>query len=428
MKGNDRLGLLELIAIAVGGMVGGGIFTVLGVSVAAVGAYTPVAILVGAGLALMAAYSFVKLGAYFKDEGSTYSFSKLVFPARPFVCSLVGWCVVFGYISTTALYATTFASYALSSTPLVNSVWSHKLVAGAVVGVFVLINLWSARGMGEIEDWMVYTKLVILALISLVLIGQGRVSLPSMMAQQGSVSGWSIMTIAALTFVAYEGFELVINAVGDMRNPDKDIPRSIYWAIFITATIYTVIAIGAVVSIPFDDIIKNKEFALAAGAGDVLGPMGNVLVIFGALLATCSAISGTVYGASRQVSAIAADGYMPGWLARHQRNIPVSAVLCFGGLSFGLILAGNLQVILQFGSLTFLIVSLLVTFANFRMRFRTQSSTPVVVASMLCLMSAACFMLFFEFQHEPLQLLATLVLYVGLGVLAWMFSRQTNRA
>ena len=68
-KRNKALGVPELIAIALGGMVGGGIFTVLGISVSMIGVFTPVAIIMGGVLAAMAAYSYIKLGVYYKDEG-----------------------------------------------------------------------------------------------------------------------------------------------------------------------------------------------------------------------------------------------------------------------------------------------------------------------------------------------------------------------
>ena len=69
-----ELGLVELIAIALGGMVGGGIFSILGISVAHIGNATPAAILIGGFFAMFAAYSYVKLALYYKDEGATYSF------------------------------------------------------------------------------------------------------------------------------------------------------------------------------------------------------------------------------------------------------------------------------------------------------------------------------------------------------------------
>jgi len=73
---NKNLGLKELIAIAIGGMVGGGIFTILGISVAMVGFLAPFAIALGGVMAVFAAYAYVKLGIYYKDEGATYAFFK----------------------------------------------------------------------------------------------------------------------------------------------------------------------------------------------------------------------------------------------------------------------------------------------------------------------------------------------------------------
>ena len=73
-----------------------------------------------------------------------------------------------------------------------------------------------------------------------------------------------------------------------MESPGKNIPRAIYSAIFLAILIYVVIAMGAILAIPFDDLINNKEYALASGAEKILGHWGTELVIIGALLATSS--------------------------------------------------------------------------------------------------------------------------------------------
>ena len=83
-KREKSLGVLELIAIALGGMVGGGIFTILGISVSMIGVYTPIAIILGGIIASFSAYSYIKLGVYYKDEGATYSFFKRTFPNSTF--------------------------------------------------------------------------------------------------------------------------------------------------------------------------------------------------------------------------------------------------------------------------------------------------------------------------------------------------------
>ncbi len=424
-KRNKSLGVPELIAIALGGMVGGGIFTILGISVALVGVFTPIVIIIGGIIASLAAYSYIKLGVYYKDEGATYSFYKKTFPNSPFAASLIGWWVIFGYISTLALYAYTFASYAISAFSFADSEWARKLVAGFIIAAFALINIWSVKGMGKIEDLMVYTKLVILAMISFVLIHNSQTTIPVLLDSEKDVSILSILMVAAITFVAYEGFELVINAVNEMETPEKNIPRAIYSALFLAVLIYVVISLGAILAIPFEEIIHNKEYALAAGADKVLGHWASGLVVLGALLATSSAISGTVFGASRQMAVIADDGYFPNILTRRTHRIPVFAIISIAALAFSLVLAGSLEIILEFGSVTFLFVSLLMAYANFRIRHLTQSSLIITSLSFAVLLFGTALILYYEFNHQPQQLLFIIALYALLTLAAWLFAKQT---
>ncbi|MGD2054764.1 MAG: APC family permease, partial [Gammaproteobacteria bacterium] len=426
-KRGKNLGVTELIAIALGGMVGGGIFTILGISVAMIGALTPIAIIVGGIIACLAAYSYIKLGVYYKDEGATYSFYKRTFRDSHFAASLIGWWVIFGYISTLALYAYTFASYAISGLAVADNEWIRKCIAGMVILAFTLVNVWSVKGMGKIEDLMVYTKLVILVVISFVLMNNSQTSIPVLLNEDSNPGVISVLVVASITFVAYEGFQLVINAVNEMEKPEINIPKAIYSAIFLAMLIYIVIALGAILAIPFDDIIRNKEYALASGAEEVLGHWGIDLVITGALLATSSAISGTVFGASRQMAAIAKDGYLPAVLAKRSNHIPVYAIITMAVCAFSLILAGSLQVILEFGSVTFLLVSLLMAFANFRIRDKTGSSIMITLVSLAGLLVGTILILAYEFNNQPRQLLFIVVIYAVLTLGSWLYSRSRAR-
>lgn len=424
-KRDKTLGIPELIAIALGGMVGGGIFTILGISVSMIGAYTPLAIILGGIVAALAAYSYIKLGVYYQDEGATYSFFKRTFPNSAFAASLIGWWVIFGYISTLSLYAYTFSSYALSSFSYANDEVIRKLVAGVVIFVFTLINLWSVKGMGKIEDLMVYTKLVILIIISFVLINHSNTTIPNLLNESKDVEFSAILIVASITFVAYEGFQLVINAVNEMDNPQKNIPISIYSAIALAILLYVVISFGAILAISFDDIIANKEYALASGANKVLGHWGNDLVIIGALLATSSAISGTLFGASRQMSIVARDGFFPKFLEkRNIYNIPTNSILMMSFLAFCLILSGSLKLILEFGSVTFLIVSLLMAIANFKVRDKTDSSFFITILAIILLLASTILIIFYEFQVEMEQMFFIVFLYVVLTFLSWIYSKR----
>ncbi len=430
MKNKKNLGLMELIAIAVGGMVGGGIFTILGISVSMVGALAPFAIALGGLIAWFAAYSYVKLGLYYKDEGATYAFFKRTFSKSHMAAALIGWYTIFGYISTLALYAYTFSSYGISGFSFADNEIIRKLVAIGIIWLFAAINLWSVKGMGEIEDVMVYTKLLILFIISVALLYFAKTDLHTFSATLSKdfeiTPILSILIVSSVTFVAYEGFQLVINAVNEMDNPNKNIPRAIYGAIVLVSLIYFIIAMGAVFAIPAEDLIRDKEYALAAGAEDIMGSVGRNLVIFGAILATSSAISGTLFGSSRQMARIADDGYLPTIISQRKGSIPKTAIISMAGIASLLIAIGGLQLILEFGSITFLLVSLLIAVANFKIRKETGASTFVTLVSILGLFIGTVLILYYEYLTSPEQLLSIMILYIILALGAWGYARSHN--
>ncbi len=432
MNRNKSLGLKELIAIAVGGMIGGGIFTILGISVSMIGFLAPFSIALGGVIALFAAYSYVKLGVYYKDEGATYAFFKRTFSDSHLAASFIGWYTIFGYISTLSLYAYTFSSYSISGFEFANSEIVRKIVAIAIIWIFAAINLWSVRAMGKIEDLMVYIKLMVLVVISFVLIYYKKVDMQTfyqMLLQDFEHSRFiDILIVASVTFVAYEGFQLVINAVKEMDNPDKNIPRAIYGAIILVASIYFIIALGSILSISIDDLIKNKEYALAYGAKEILGDLGQNLVIIGAILSTSSAISGTMFGSSRQMARISDDGYMPKILSRRRGTIPNYAIIVMAITASILILVGGLRVILEFGSITFLLVSLLMAIANFKIRTYTNSSTLFTLIAIFGLFVGSILILWYEYKTKPEQMIFITVIYIILTLFAYGYSLIASKS
>lgn len=425
-KRKKALGLWELIAIALGGMVGGGIFSILGISVEQIGNLAPVAIGIGGGLAFLAAYSYVKLALLYKDAGATYTFFKKTFPQNDVAAAFVGWLIVFGYISTLALYGFTFASYFCSQFEVLNNPTGQKIAAGAIIGLFTLVNILSVAGMGKLEDVMVYTKIVVLLFISGLLVGKGDIDnlLPLVEPQ---TSWQAVFVVAALTFVAYEGFQLVINAYDEMETPQKNTPRAIYAAIAAATLLYLVLSVAALATIPKPEIIADKEYALAAGASEFLGSFGQFVVIFGALLATSSAISGTLFGSSRLMAAIAKDGFLPGILGKKRKvHIPVYAILLMSSMAYILVLSGGLQVILEFGSITFILVSLLMAYANYRKRKETQSSQVMTLLAISGLAIAGLLILYFEYTHNTRQLFYILGIYGILALGSYLYARRRS--
>jgi len=212
------------------------------------------------------------------------------------------------------------------------------------------------------------------------------------------------------------------NSIHRKRNKALGIPE------LIAILIYLVISLGAILAIPFEDIIKNKEYALASGAEKVLGHWGTELVIIGALLATSSAISGTVFGASRQMAVIANDGYFPAILSKRKNQIPIYAIIVLSSMAFCLILVGSLEVILEFGSVTFLLVSLLMAYANHKIHDLTDSSAILTIFSLFGLLLGAIFIIYYEMTTHLQQMMFIGGLYCILTLGSWLYSRGKTRS
>lgn len=421
------LGRWELLAIALGGMVGGGIFSILGVSVANIGNLTPVAIAIGGALAFAAAYSYVQLSKLYRDEGATYSFFKRTFPSSPMSASFIGWVVTFGYISTLALYAFTFGAYMTSTFDLRYPAVATKVTAGGVLVVFAVVNLVSVRGMGKSEDLMVYTKLILLGLIAAVLIRYGDVSNLEPLVDP-DLSGSMLVMTAAITFVAFEGFQLAIHATEETARPERDIPWAIYAAIATATVVYVLLAAAALLAIPKDELIRAKESALAVGAANAIGTPGRVIVILGAALATCSAISGTLFGAARLMAVIARDGYLPAFLARrHKDHIPGYAVVAMTLAALLLVTLGGLEDLLEFSSITFILVSLLMAHANFVKREQTGTHPVLAILAMVFLAVGLLAILRYQWLFHVRALVVTLGLYAALGIGSATYARRSKQ-
>jgi amino acid transporter len=426
MEQKKSLGLWELIAIAIGGMVGGGIFSILGISIEQIGNATPIAIFIGGILAFFAAYSYVKLALLYKDEGATYSFFKKTFPKKTKAMSIIGWLIVFGYISTLALYAYTFATYFCSQIDFLNNYIWNKIIAGMVILLFTIINIVSVKGMGKIEDILVYSKIIILLFIAFLFFKNGDSNnFTPIFSSSTSIS--KIFIVASITFVSYEGFQLVIHAYNEMDNPQKNIPKAIYTSVFFVTILYVLLVFAGISLIPKSTIIKDKEYALAAGASNLIGKSGELIVIFGALLATSSAISGTLFGASRLMAVIAKDGYFPIFLSKKIKTyIPRNAIISMSILAFILILSGGLQTILEFGSITFILVSFLMAYSNFVKRKESNSSSIMTIISMLGLFCAGILILYFEFTENLEQLIFIGIVYLLLIIGGVFYAKKTK--
>ena len=424
-SGIQQLGLKELIAIGVGGMIGGGIFSVLGLAVSITGHAAPLAFGIGSLIALAAGYSYVKLALTYRDDGASFTYLERAYPKYPNIAGIAGWTVIVGYVGTLSLYAFTFGAYGAYLLGSAQSSAARMVLSATVLLFFMFVNLWGAKTSGVAEDLIVYTKISFLAVFAIA----GMVSIQRdhllPVFDQGVRS---VFMAGALIFVAFEGFQLITNAVVETKDPDRNVPRGIFGSIIITSIIYILIAVVAVGNLSQDALIKAKEYALAAAAQPVLGHAGVVLVGLAALLATSSAINSTSFGASRMMAEMAVDEKMPhAFSFRNRTHVPWVAVVVLTGLALVFTLANSLDMIAAFSSMTFLLVSMAVSIANLRLRKTTHSRPWLIWLGLLLMGVTVILLLVYLWQTQRTTLAWIGGIYAVAIVAELLFSKRSLR-
>ena len=380
--GNKGLSYLEVTAIGVGGMVGGGIFAVLGLSVQLTKGGAPVAFLIAGIVALVTSYSYAQLSVTYPSQGGTVAFLDRAF-GPGILTGTINILLWISYIVMLSLYAYAFGSYGASFFPADSQLlWKHILITGSIVAITGL-NLLNARMIGEAEDWIVLLKLVILFLF--IVVGIWGVDSTRLLPQAWS-SPVHLVAGGMIIFLAYEGFELIANTAQDVRDAEKTLPRAFYSSIGFVILLYILVAIVTVGTLPVENIVHAKDYALAEAARPSLGQTGFTLIAIAAMLSTSSAINATVYGAARLSYVIAKDGELPAELERKTWGKPIEGLLITSGVTVLIANLVDLSSISTMGSAGFLLIFAAVNSANVVLAANTKSKRSIsLLGAGLCL-------------------------------------------
>ncbi len=419
----DRLGLKELVAMGVGGMVGGGIFSVLGLSVNLSGHAAPLAFLVVGIIAFFTGLSYARLGLKYRSDGGSFTYLEYAFSNRN-IAGLCGWLLIMGYLGTMALYSFTFAVYGsamLGAGPQEAPI--HHLLESGILALFLGVNLYGVKAAGETEDLIVMIKVIILGLFAVV--GLFFIK-PSHLLPVLNRGMDGLLMGAALIFVAYEGFELIPNAVKEMEEPEKNLPRAIKISILVTTVIYIVVALVAVGNLTPHEITRYKEYALAVAAQPFLGHAGFLLIGLGALLSTASAINATMFGTARLAQVMAVEEELPRVFGHRERtrDIPWVSLLVIGVLTLVFVNLGNLDIISSFSSATFLIIFASINLAALRLRRQISIHVFYPLSGLfLCLISWGVLFTYL-WEKKPHCLISIVTSYVVITAAELVFSQR----
>ncbi|MGD8587401.1 MAG: APC family permease [Chromatiales bacterium] len=409
----DKLGYWEITSIGIGGMVGGGIFAVLGLSVHLSGGGAPLAFLLAGIVALVTSYSYARLSVRFPSQGGTVAFLDRAFGPGLLTGSanILLW---ISYIVMLSLYAYAFGSYGASLfPPESHNFWKHILISVVIFGITGL-NLLNAKLIGEAEDWIVLVKLTILTLF--IITGLSGVD-PARLAPATWSPPLNLLAGGMIIFLAYEGFELIANTARDAKDGAKTLPRAFYSSVGVVILLYILVAAVTVGTLSVDQIVAAKDYALAVAAKPFLGHTGFLLIAIAAMLSTASAINATIYGSARLSYVIAKDGELPSLLERKAWGEPIGGLLITSGTALLIANLADLSSLSTMGSAGFLLIFAAVNAANLELADETGSKRWLALLGVLLCLGALGSLIWYTFINSPSQLWILLVMVgAALGI------------
>lgn len=347
------LGPLEAIALVVGGTIGASIFLVPSAVAREVG--SPGLALAAWGLtgllALCGALSFAELAGAIPETGGTYQFLKRAYPGTP-ISFLFGWMMFFAYAASATAVTTSLAvesaGHFIGKVVPFTTVMSRSMTV-ALILLFTAINMFGVRESGKTQNILTLLKLggILAIMAACFLLGEGSVShyAPVFPADRSFAEATgSLGTAMILTVFSYSGWYFITHVAGEVREPEKNLPRAIFAGMGILILLYVGVNAAYLYVLPFDQLQHSTRVAADAMQA-VFGPVGADVISAVAFLSAMGALNAQLLNYPRIPFSLAQDGVFFSWLAQVHpvRRTPANAILVFALIACAFGVSGTYQ-------------------------------------------------------------------------------------
>ncbi len=393
-----KLNLWEAASIAVGVIIGAGIFSILGVGAELCGRNLPLAFMLSASAAFLVAYSYAKLGSRYVSNAGPIEFVLHGFGDGT-VTGTLAFLLWFSYVVSISLFARAFAGYLLALLGAAETTAALVTAEIGVIAFFTALNFKGSKTVGRAESLIVAVKLGVLGLF--IAAGIWFVD-PARLTPDFSARGLlGSLYAASIFFLTYTGFGLVTNASEDIENPEKNVPRAIYLSLAVVAAFYLLIAVVAVGNLPVEELVKAKDYALAEAAKPFLGQLGFTLIALGALFSTSSAINATLYGGANIAYALAREGELPPVFERKTWFHAPEGLYFTAGLGMLFALGFGLEAIAAVCSAVIIMVYIAVIASHYRLADEVGGDRKLLMASLAVVAAIFALLMYHQYRVDP---------------------------
>lgn len=445
-----NLGCFDATMIGIGAMIGAGIFVLTGIAAGEAGPAAILAFALNGIVTMLTAFCYAELSAAIPEAGGGYAYVKKAFPGH--IGFLSGWMLWFAYTVACSLYALGFAGYfweffhkylpdishAIQHTIGVHS--SMSLITLIICAFFIWLNIRGTEGAGKAENIITLAKIAVL----LVFIAYGLSHIVDTPEQSfdnfhpffpKGMGG--VLVAMGLTFIAFEGYDLIATVAEEIKEPEKNIPKATFISLGVTVVVYLLIlfvSLGAVQpesGSSWEFLGAYQETAIVKAADSFMPAFGVATIVFGGLLSTMSALNATVLASSRVAFSMGRDRWLPSSVAtiHPTARTPHVAIFTTGIILLAIALLLPIQVVGSAASLMFLLTFTLVNLSLIVLRHREPGITrkyKIPLFPWLPLTGAASnmFLAIYQFKFDPLAWYVALG-WIMLGLLAYALYFRT---
>ena len=414
--------------LGIGGMVGAGIFSLLGEAGSVAGSAVWISFLIAGGISLCLGYTLAKLGVQYPSSGGTVTYLVKGFGNG----RLVGVASWLAYLTAVvvvgAMIARSFGDYAKSlfvGSDAGNG-WT-TLFAALIVLAAALVAFVGPRWVTRASSVIVTAELAVFAVFIVATFGDLH---PHLLAPSGYPSLREIISAVALTFFAFLGFAVICFAAGDMRSPERDLPRAMYIALGSTTILYIAIALAVFGTLSVPEVVGYGPTAIAEAARGSLGDAGYTAMSVAALLSTSSAVISTLYASTGFTSALAEVGQFPPVFGTESRLGRHAGLSITTGLMLAFIVLFDLGALATIGSGVSLAGFALVGLAGLKLAPKIGARTTIVLTGITCSCVVLAVFLIDTYHDDPRAFWTMPLLLAGAIVtdLSWKRASRRGRA
>ena len=441
-----ELSLFDITMIGIAGMIGAGIFALTGIATGIAGPAILIVFLFNGIIATFIGLAYAELGSALPEAGGNYLWVKEAMGNQ--LGFLAGWIDWSAHMIACSLYAVTFGAF--FSELLVKffnlSIPQHliiKVSAIAIVSFLTYLNYLGAKESGRVGGFITLFKVAILLVFAFFGIYKTLTNpkwISAFTTPSFTPTGITgILAAMGLTFIAFEGYEIIVQSGEEVKKPERNIPKAIILSLWTAVIIYILIAFALIGSIESEIpswmyLGKLAEFSLIRVADQIM-PFGAVIIIAGGLVSTISAMNATIYSSSRVSFALGRIGYLPEFLSKinEKTKTPYLAIF-FSYIIISLMSLAPIEAIASAADVMFLILFILVNIVLIILRFRRPDlerafKVPLVPFLPLIAIIAQVligYYLLVELEHGMFVITITIT-WIIIGALIYSFYSQKER-